>query len=68
MHGGAPEENLRAAAAVYTHIVVDKNFEFIFGIIQGEQPLEEFREKWSWLLNEHSHQHVRILLFRLERR
>lgn len=67
MHGRALEENLRAAAAAYTHIVVDKNFEFIFGIIQGQQPLEEFREKWSWLLNEYSNQHVWILLFRLER-
>lgn len=66
MHHIALEGNQRAAAAAYTHIVVDKNFEFIFGVIQGQQPLEEFRKKWSWLLNEYSNEHIWKLLFRLE--
>lgn len=58
----------KTVAAVYTHIVVNKNSEFILGIIQGEQPLEEFRKKWSWLLNEYPDHHVWILLFRLKGR
>lgn len=60
------KNNLRAAAC--THIVVNKEFQFIFWIVQSQQPLEKFRQKWSWLLYEHSHQHVWILLFRLEER
>ncbi len=49
-----------------THVVVDKEFEFILGVIQGHQLLEEFRKKWGWLLNEHSNEHIWIFLFRLE--
>lgn len=64
VHCRSLEVNRRAAAD--THVVVDKYFKFIFGIIQGQQPLEEFRKKWSRLLNEHSNQHVWIVLFRLE--
>lgn len=60
------EKKRRAAAD--THIVVDKKFKFVLRIIQSQQPLEEFREKWSWLLDEHSDQHIWILLFRLVER
>lgn len=42
---------------------MDKNFDFIFGVIQSQEPLEEFRKKWSRLLDEHSDQHIGILLF-----
>lgn len=36
-----PEANLRAAA--HTHVVVDKYLKFIFGIIQSQQAVQEFR-------------------------
>lgn len=64
MQGRYLEDYQKTAAAAYTYIVVDKNVEFIFGIIQSQQPVEEFRKKWSWLLNEYSNQHSWILLFR----
>lgn len=51
---------------MHTHIVVDKKSEFILGVIQSHQSLEEFRKKWSWLLDEYSNQHIWILLFVLE--
>lgn len=61
-------EDLLEAAAAHTHVVVDKNSEFIFGVIQSQQPMEEFRQKWSWLLDEYTDQHIWILLFILEER
>lgn len=60
--------NLRSPTDVYTHIVVDKKFEFIFGVVQSQQSLEEFRKEWGWLLDEHSDLHIRILLFIVEER
>lgn len=47
-----------------THAVVNKDVQFIFGIIQTQEPVEELWQEWSRLLDECTNSHLWKFLFR----
>lgn len=57
---------MQLAVGASTHVIVDEEFEPILGVIQQPQALEELGKERCRLLNKHSDQHARILLFTSE--